>query len=396
MVAGHLREINGFYYMVISYKEKNGKRKNHTKATGLPIKGNKKKAEHMLLQAKMEMEMILEEQEQQEEERKSKITFAQFMQEWLQMKQNTVDESTYASYRFAVEVGIVPYFEEKHPGLLLSELTAKHIQDYYTYELRERNVSANTVRHRHANIGNALKYAVRMDLLMSNPAEKVVLPRIQKYVASYYNERELTVLFERVRGTPLELGVFLASYYGLRRSEIIGLKWSAVDFERKTITIKHTVMTVNDDGKERLVQKDRTKNKSSYRTLPLVAPFEELLLRLKETQELNRRLCGNCYCNRYLEYIYVNEIGELIRPDYLSRLSQFLRDNELRPIRFHDLRHSCASLLLANGVNLKDIQSWLGHSTITTTANIYVHQEFTSKITSANAILQILPDMKQE
>lgn len=71
-----MREINGFYYMVISYKEKNGRRKNHTKATGLPIKGNKKKAEHMLLQAKMEMEMILEEQEQQEEERKSKITFA--------------------------------------------------------------------------------------------------------------------------------------------------------------------------------------------------------------------------------------------------------------------------------------------------------------------------------
>ena len=96
-------------------------------------------------------------------------------------------------------------------------------------------MSANTVRHRHANIGNALKYAVRMDLLMSNPAEKVVLPRIQKYVASYYNERELTILFERVRGTLLELGVFLASYYGLRRSEIIGLKWSAVDFERKPL-----------------------------------------------------------------------------------------------------------------------------------------------------------------
>ena len=396
MVAGHLREINGFYYMVISYKEKNGKRKNHTKATGLPIKGNKKKAEHMLLQAKMEMEMMLEEQEQQEEERKSKIAFAQFMQEWLQMKQNTVDESTYASYRFAVEVGIVPYFEEKHPGLLLSELTAKHIQDYYTYELRVRNVSANTVRHRHANIGNALKYAVRMDLLMSNPAEKVVLPRIQKYVASYYNERELTVLFERVRGTPLELGVFLASYYGLRRSEIIGLKWSAVDFERKTITIKHTVMTVNENGKERLIQKDRTKNKSSYRTLPLVAPFEELLLRLRENQAENRRLCGNCYCAKYLDYIYVNEIGELVKPSYLSRLSQFLKDNDLRPIRFHDLRHSCASLLLANGVNLKDIQSWLGHSTISTTANIYVHQEFASKINSANAILQILPEMNRD
>ena len=393
MIAGHLREINGFYYMVFNYKDKNGKRKTPTKATGLPVKGNKKKAEYMLLQARMELELALEEQAQQEEERQSKLTFTQFMRDWLQMKQHNVDESTYASYRFSVEKGIIPYFEEKHPGLLLTELTAKHIQDYYTYELRERNVSANTVKHRHANIGNALKYAVRMDLLVANPAEKVVLPRMQGYVASYYNEKELAVLFEKVKGTHLELGVFLASYYGLRRSEILGLKWSAVDFERKTITIKHTVMTVNENGKERLIQKDRTKNKSSYRTLPLVAPFEELLLRLRKNQTENRRLCGNCYCTKYLDYIYVNEIGELVKPSYLSRLSQFLKDNDLRPIRFHDLRHSCASLLLANGVNLKDIQSWLGHSTISTTANIYVHQEFASKISSANAILQILPEM---
>ncbi len=396
MIAGHLREINGFYYMVFNYKDKNGKRKTPTKATGLPVKGNKKKAEYMLLQARMELELALEEQAQQEEERQSKLTFTQFMRDWLQMKQHNVDESTYASYRFSVEKGIIPYFEEKHPGLLLTELTAKHIQDYYTYELRERNVSANTVKHRHANIGNALKYAVRMDLLVANPAEKVVLPRMQGYVASYYNEKELAVLFEKVKGTPLELGVFLASYYGLRRSEILGLKWSAVDFERKTITIKHTVMTVNENGKERLIQKDRTKNKSSYRTLPLVAPFEELLLRLRENQAENRRLCGNCYCAKYLDYIYVNEIGELVKPSYLSRLSQFLKDSDLRPIRFHDLRHSCASLLLANGVNLKDIQSWLGHSTISTTANIYVHQEFASKINSANAILQILPEMNRD
>ena len=109
------------------------------------------------------------------------------------------------------------------------------------------------------NMGKALKYAVRIDLLVANPAEKVVLPRMQGYVASYYNEKELTILFEKVKGTPLELGVFLASYYGLRRSEIVGLKWDAVDFERKTITIKHTVMNVNDNGKVRLVQKDRNK-----------------------------------------------------------------------------------------------------------------------------------------
>ena len=134
-----------------------------------------------------------------------------------------------------------------------------------------------------------------------------------------------------------------------------------------------------------------TKTKSSYRTLPLVGPFEELLLRIKAEQAENRRLCGNSYCNDYLDYIYVNEIGQLIRPGYLtSHLSLLLKKHNMRHIRFHDLRHSCATLLLANGVELKDIQTWLGHSTIGTTANIYIHQEFSSKIASANAIIQIL------
>ena len=220
---------------------------------------------------------------------------------------------------------------------------------------------------------------------------------IDARTASYYNEKELGALFNLVKGTSLELGVFLAAYYGLRRSEVVGLRWDAIDFERKTISIKHSAMDIYDDGQHYLVLKDRTKTKSSCRTLPLVAPFEELLLRIKEEQALNRRLCGNCYCTKYLDYIYVNELGELMRPDYLStKLPKLLEEHNMRRIRFHDLRHSCASLLLANGVSLKDIQSWLGHSTISTTANIYVHQEFASKISSANAILQVLPGTQKE
>lgn len=149
MIAGHLREINGFYYMVFNYKDKQGKRRNPTKATGLPVKGNKKKAELMLLQMRMELESQIAEEEQQEEDRKNQLTFAQFMWDWLGMKKTTVDESTYASYRTSVESGIIPYFEEQFPGLLLTELTAKQIQDYYGYEMSVRKVSANTVKHRH-------------------------------------------------------------------------------------------------------------------------------------------------------------------------------------------------------------------------------------------------------
>ena len=253
------------------------------------------------------------------------------------------------------------------------------------------------IENRHACISNALKYAVRMDILSGNPAAKVELPRLNSYTASYYNEKELKKLFELVKGTPLELGVFLASYYGLRRSEIVGLRWDAIDFDRKTISIKHTATEVFDGEKMQLVLKDRTKTKSSHRMLPLVEPFEKLLVDLQAEQKLNRKLCGNCYCTDYLDYIYVNELGELMKPGYLTaKLPELLESNGMRRIRFHDLRHSCASLLLSNGVSLKDIQAWLGHSTISTTANIYVHQEFASKINSANAILQILPMDKKE
>ena len=182
----------------------------------------------------------------------------------------------------------------------------------------------------------------------------------------------------------------LASFYGLRRSEVIGLKWDAIDFERKTMVIRHTVVQTTVNGKEVLIGKDRTKTKSSHRTLPLVAPFEEYLLDLKEKQRINRKICGTSYCRDYLEYVYVNEMGELMKPNYLTEVfPKFLKKHGLRQIRFHDLRHSCATLLYTNGVALKDIQEWLGHSDIATTSNIYTHLDYSSKVASANAIMGV-------
>lgn len=205
-------------------------------------------------------------------------------------------------------------------------------------------------------------------------------------------KKELEQLFAAVKDDPIELGVILAAFYGLRRSEVVGLKWSAIDFGKKTITIRHTVTQVCVEGKSTIIEKDRTKTKSSYRTLPLVAPFEELLHRLKAKQEQHRKLCGKSYCTQYAEYIYVNEIGDLIKPGYITQhFPMLLEKKNMRKIRFHDLRHSCASLLYANGVSLKEIQEWLGHSDISTTSNIYTHLDYSSKIASANAILGVYP-----
>ena len=163
---------------------------------------------------------------------------------------------------------IAPYFRERK--ITLQALTAKHIQDFYLFKLKR--VSAASVIHYHANIHRALKYAVKMDLIQTNPSEKVERPKKEHYTAGFYDAEEMKRLFEVSRGTKLEIPMLLGAFYGLRRSEAIGLKWDAVDFENNTITIKHTVVSVNIDGKRMLIESDSTKTKSSMRTLPLV-PF---------------------------------------------------------------------------------------------------------------------------
>ena len=133
--------------------------------------------------------------------------------------------------------------------------------------------------------------------------------------------------------------------------------------------------------------------RSSCRTLPLIPACEQMLKKMKKEQELNRKVCGKEYCTDYLDYIYVNPMGKRVHPDYLTQhFPIFLTAHDMKRIRFHDLRHSCASLLYANGVSLKEIQEWLGHSDISTTSNIYTHLDFSSKVSSANAIVRIFPE----
>jgi integrase len=181
--------------------------------------------------------------------------------------------------------------------------------------------------------------------------------------------------------------VKLAAFYGLKRSEIVGLKWDAIDFKNRTITIRHTVTDTVVDGKLVTVVKDRTKNKASYRTLPLVDEFYDMLSSLKEYQIECQALCRLSYNTEHLEYICVDEMGNRIKPNFITQNFQLaLTNNNLRQIRFHDLRHTAASLLLNAGVSMKEIQEWLGHSDFGTTANIYGHLDVNAKTRSADAM----------
>lgn len=179
---------------------------------------------------------------------------------------------------------------------------------------------------------------------------------LREFIAEYYNQEELNKLFSVIHDELREGPIILAAYYGLRRSEVLGIKWSAIDWSEKTLSIHHTVCKTIVDGQDVIVRKDTMKNKTSFRTMPLLAEIETLLLETKKRQEANRRKCRKAYCKDYLYYVCVDNTGILLRPDYLTQHFQvILKKNNLKHIRFHDLRHSCASLLLANGVSLKEI-----------------------------------------
>ena len=379
MVSGHLQVKKGYYYAVLSYYDSKNKRHIKYVSTGLPEKGNKRKAEAELVKIRNAFEPPAE-----IGELCSNMLFADYLLGWLDIVMVRVKPTTYGSYESMVKQTIEPYFRGKN--ITLRGLEARHIQQFYSEKLK--TVQPNSVIHYHAVIHQALKYAMKTDLVAQNVAMKVDCPKKNDFQPVFLDADEMQQLFEVVKGTRLELPVLVAVFYGLRRGEVVGLKWDAIDFERGTLTVKRTVTFISVDGKTKIYEQESAKTKSSLRTLPLVGTFREYFSEVKAAQEVNKKVCGNCYNYRYDGYMFVDEMGELMNPNYLTNyFPKYIQKNGMKKMRFHDLRHSCASLLLANGVPLKQIQEWLGHSDFSTTANIYAHLDYASKLSSVQAMV---------
>lgn len=302
----------------------------------------------------------------------------EFLRQWFDSLHNSIAPSTYDAYRLVVCNQLIPYYEPKK--LKVKDLTPVHITDYINYKMQ--SASANTVRKHIVILSRALESAVKQNIIVFNPTKRIDMPKKVKYMgAKFYNAKQIESLLEGSKGDPLDLVILLTAFYGLRRSECLGLKWDAIDFENKTITIRHTVVV----GTRTLYKRDITKNISSHRILPLSSLIADKLKAVKEKRLCNMQQQSKTDINN--AYVCVKDDGSLIKPNYVSQHFPLLLKRIGMPvIRFHDLRHSAATYLLSLGFNMKEVSEWLGHGDITTTLNIYAHVDNESKRNMANKL----------
>lgn len=387
-----------YYYVRLNYKdfaEKTWKTK--TLATKLETKNNKRKAEAMVKEFMEEYAYLEEEPTEFPEHIKPEIRICEYLDLWLADKERDLKKSTYESYVYRVNC-IKRYFEKENPKVV--DVTPKMLDTYFKYCLKYGKINQKTkkreplavrsVRSYKSILYAAFNQAVIDELIKMNPVLTVSVhgKKNQDYSEDllFMTEEEIAELLHFLaKNYPRLVGIaFMGAYYGLRRSEILGLKWSAIDFNKKTISISHTVVRV-----KTVTASDSTKTYSSKRILNLFETAEKCLLKIKQEQEENKAFFKSTYKNKQ-GYVFTWDDGRAYQPDYITTLFSQATEAFGRPeITLHKLRHSCASMLINKGWDVKKLQYWLGHKDTQTTLNIYAHFNRQRLNTSSNDLAEI-------
>jgi len=293
------------------------------------------------------------------------LTVGQWLSYWLeQVIKPSHAASTTHGYTMIVRNHLIPGLGQ----IPLTDLTASQVQQYLNTK-QDEGLCNNTVRKHYCVLHNALEQARRQNLIIRNVVEQTTRPTSTRPNHHYYDSETMFRLFEALRGTSMEPVVKLAGYLGLRRSEICGLKWSHVDRRAKIITIAEARTAVNG----RSVDKD-TKNGSSVRRLGYagLADLEDVIERLWQQRLQEKRKLGAAYMDH--GFVLCHSGGQPYQPDYLSnRLQRVMTQKGLPYITLHGLRHSFTSIAHSRNVPLFNISKALGHSSTTTTTQIYMH-----------------------
>lgn len=378
-MKGHVRKRGKKFVYVIDIGTVGGKRKQKWS------KGFDKESE-----AERAMRVELTKLDQNEFANPSKIALKEYLNKWLEIYcLPNLAKSTFESYKIIVDKHINPYLGH----IKLQKLQPAQIQEYYAYAQksgRKKNgkkdnpgLSNKTVHYHHRVLKQALGYAVKpMQLLAVNPADSTEPPKPKKYHPNYMSVETIQKLLEAIKGEWLEMPAILSLALGLRRGEVLGLKWSNIDFDNNVVFIKETLVCTN---KEVILKEPKSEESRRFIEMP---PTLATMLKKHRTEQKKMRLLLKEY--RDNDLVCCNDNGTLINPSTLSSaFRRLLNKRGLQHIRFHDCRHTFATLGLESGISLKTMQELLGHATISMTG-VYSHVTKKVKKDAANKIEEAL------
>lgn len=326
------------------------------------VKGSKKDAEKFLTEKLRELDtgLIID---------TKKMKFGEYLDYWKDKTFNNLEITTKEGYIQKIDKHIKPYLG----NILLENLKPLHLQNFYEEKLKngkldgKGGLSARTVLALHRIIHSALQQAVKWQLVIRNVAEAVEPPKAKKYKASFLTDKQTEELIAKARNTDIYIPIMIAIYTGARRGEILGLNWNNVDLEKGIIKIVDNLCATTNG----LIIK-QPKTNSGIRTIAISKSLVKILKNHKINQMKNKIRLGESYKENNMVCCY--EDGHLFNPKRFSaKFNELLQGNNLPMVRFHDLRHSHASLLVKMGVQPKEISSRLGHSNIGITMDLYSH-----------------------
>lgn len=313
-------------------------------------------------EAKALMHKMITEMEQGMIVQKTNKKVGDWMDEWLDNYLPNIEETTRVGYKTKIRCYIKPAIGD----IFLKSLRTEHVQRMIN-DMNNRGLSPKNIRDTFNNVNAAMKKAVKVRLIPYNPCEAVELPKLKKYRANVYPPEMIQKLLDVAQGTDMYLPIFLLVMVGLRRGELLALRWVDVDFKNNILKVRSNMV----NGEDGCVIK-APKSEAGIRDIYLGKDVMEVL-RVAKAQYIHNVFTNGAYFQN-LNFIIHQEDGSPIKPDSMTRKwSRFLEANNLPKIRLHDLRHSNATALIQAGVNPRVVQQRLGHSDVNITLNTYTH-----------------------
>ncbi len=360
MPSGHIRKRTtkkGTVYQIIielPTDESTGKRQRIYET----VDGTKKQAERR-------MRELISDMDNSTYIKPTNMTLSSYIDKWFELYLKDKSPTTLNGYRKQIDTYIKPMLGAIPLQSLTTSVIQQWVNDISAHSpITGKPLSAKTVKNIFLNLSAALERAVVLEYIKKNPCKNVELPKPKKYEAKIYDEDGINKIIACSKGTDMELPIMLELNLGLRRGELLALRWEHIDFERKTVKICENRVCV--DNNEVITKSP--KSQSGNRIISISDSLIEMLQRHKEDcQEKFGITHGR-------DYIVCKADGSPYNPNYYTKkFKKFLRKNNLDEIRLHDMRHTNASFMLRQGISPKVAQQRLGHSDFSTTMNIYSH-----------------------